>query len=148
MARSHRNYAKVKQSPPLSRSATMARVRSVDTSPEMKVRRALWAAGLRYRLHAGDLPGRPDIVFRGRKLAIFVHGCFWHQHQGCKRARLPSTRIDYWHPKLRRNVERDKQSRSELISAGWRVLVLWECEITDESLANLTGILTLPDSTT
>ncbi len=106
----------------------MARVRSKDTTPEMKLRRALYAAGLRYRLHARELPGKPDIVFRSAKVAIFVHGCFWHQHDGCSRARMPSTRQDYWVPKLEGNAARDEQNQSALQAEGWTVLTLWECE--------------------
>ncbi|MGX7894425.1 very short patch repair endonuclease [Tsuneonella sp. HG222] len=119
---------------PLTRSETMARVRSKDTSPELALRRALHAAGLRYRLHA-RLPGSPDIVFGKARLAVFVHGCFWHSHDGCKRARIPSTRQDYWIPKLKRNVERDQASIEALIGLGWRVIVAWECELSGERLA-------------
>ncbi|EPR17531.1 Fis family transcriptional regulator [Sphingobium indicum IP26] len=112
----------------LSRSETMARVPSKNTTPEMRVRRVLHARGLRYRLHARDLPGRPDLVFRKAKVAVFVHGCFWHSHPGCSRARIPSSRQDYWIPKLERNVKRDAQVQVELIDAGWTVVVVWECE--------------------
>lgn len=115
--------------PPLTRSETMARVRSRDTSPEMIVRRALWRSGLRYRLQARDLPGKPDIVFRSAKVAIFVHGCFWHQHPGCQRSRLPTSRPEYWLPKLQRNVERDAAAKLALEKMGWQVCVLWECEL-------------------
>lgn len=109
----------------------MARVRGRDTKPELKVRRALHAAGLRYRLHAKELPGRPDIVFRPCKLAIFVHGCFWHRHEDprCKLARLPKSRRDFWEPKLRGNRERDLRNQAELRRTGWKVLVVWECQL-------------------
>ena len=112
----------------LTRSEIMARVRSKNTIPELMVRRALHAAGLRFRLHRTDLPGRPDIVFPGRRMVVFVHGCFWHSHPGCKRARIPATRQEYWMPKLLRNVERDQAATAALQTAGWRVFIVWECE--------------------
>lgn len=111
-----------------TRSDIMARVRSKDTAPELAVRRALHATGLRFRLHRADLPGRPDIVLPRRKTAVFVHGCFWHSHPGCKRACVPATRQEYWVPKLRRNVERDRTATDALRAVGWRVIVIWECE--------------------
>ena len=126
---------------PLTRSEVMSRVRSKDTTPEIAVRRALHAAGLRFRLHRRDLPGRPDIVLPGRRTVVFVHGCFWHSHAGCKRARTPATRLDYWLPKLRRNVERDQASEAALKAAGWRVLVIWECEARSSA-----GIAALADA--
>ena len=122
----------------LSRSETMARVKAVNTSPELVVRRALHAAGLRYRLHCPDLPGKPDIVLRRRKAIVRVNGCFWHSHPGCKRARIPLTRQHYWHPKLERNVARDRATEAELELAGWRVLTVWECELkTSDRLSSL-----------
>lgn len=111
----------------LTRSETMARVRSKDTTPEMRLRRALHSRGLRYRLHAHELPGKPDIVFRRQKVAIFVHGCFWHSHPGCSRARIPSSRQEYWIPKLDRNKARDSRVQAELRDMGWTVIVVWEC---------------------
>lgn len=120
-----------KRGAPLSRSAIMARVKGRDTRPEMVVRRALYAAGLRYRLQAKELPGRPDIVFRSARLAIFVHGCFWHQHADCKHARMPKTRLDFWQPKLASNVERDARKATHLEALGWKILTLWECETRD-----------------
>jgi len=109
----------------------MRAVKSVDTGPEMIVRRMLHKLGYRYRLHRKDLPGKPDLVFPSRKAVIFVHGCFWHGHN-CKRgARTPKTNIPYWTNKIRRNVERDAQAISDLKAAGWRVLVIWECELKD-----------------
>ena len=107
----------------------MARVRSTNTAPELAVRRALHAAGLRFRLHASALPGRPDIVLAGRRAVVFVHGCYWHSHPGCSRARIPSSRQDYWIPKLARNVARDGAAQAALRDLGWRVHVVWECEI-------------------
>ncbi|MEE3626408.1 very short patch repair endonuclease [Nitrospirillum sp. BR 11752] len=116
--------------PPLTRSQVMSRVRGKDTKPEMAVRRALWAAGYRYRLHAKDLPGRPDIVFRSRKIAIFVHGCFWHGHEGCPGHRIPKSRSEWWAAKIARNKARDAEVRGELEGMGWTVMVVWECEAT------------------
>jgi DNA mismatch endonuclease (patch repair protein) len=107
----------------------MARVKSVDTTPELIVRKFLHAAGLRFRLHRADLPGRPDIVFAARKTVVFVHGCFWHAHPGCSRARVPATRRDYWEAKLARNVARDAANQAALDAAGWDVQVIWECEL-------------------
>lgn len=111
-----------------ARSAQMALVRGRDTKPEMRVRKALHAAGLRYRLHDRCLPGAPDLVFPSRRLALFVHGCFWHQHPGCAAARMPKSRLDFWKPKLTGNVERDTRKRAELEALGWTVKVIWECE--------------------
>jgi len=109
----------------------MRAVKSVDTGPEMIVRRMLHKLGYRYRLHRKDLPGKPDLVFPSRKAVIFVHGCFWHAHN-CKRgARTPKTNTQYWIDKIRRNVERDAQAIINLKAAGWRVLVIWECELKD-----------------
>lgn len=125
----------------LTRSEIMARIRSKNTTPELAVRQALHAAGLRFRLHRTDLPGRPDIVFPGRRTVVFVHGCFWHSHPGCKRARIPGTRQEYWVPKLLRNVERDQAAAAALRSAGWRVLIVWECET--RLPAALTALATL-----
>jgi len=112
-----------------ARSRNMAAIKSKNTKPEMVVRQCLYAMGFRYRLHRRDIPGNPDIVFVGRRKAIFVHGCFWHQHAGCKMAHAPQTRLEYWLPKLSRNIERDKQNLTVLSAAGWTVLTLWECEI-------------------
>ena len=109
----------------------MARVRGKDTKPELLVRRAMHAAGLRYRLHDRRLPGSPDLVFPGKRAALFVHGCFWHRHDdpSCKLARLPKSRIDFWEPKLEGNRLRDLRHVAELEAAGWKVLVAWECEL-------------------
>jgi DNA mismatch endonuclease (patch repair protein) len=111
-----------------ARSAVMARVRSQNTSPEIAVRKALHALGLRFRLHSRNLPGSPDIVLARHRTAVFVHGCFWHSHAGCKRARMPATNIDYWRSKLDRNQARDRQAQTALEQLGWRVVVIWECE--------------------
>ena len=110
------------------RSANMSKIRSKDSAPEMLVRRLAFRLGYRYRLHAANLPGKPDLVFPGRKKVIFVHGCFWHQHRDCAEGRLPRSNTDYWVPKLTRNVQRDAESRARLRRAGWKALVIWECE--------------------
>ena len=122
-----------------ARSAQMSLVRARDTKPEMRVRRALHAAGFRYRLHAKDLPGKPDIVFRGARVAVFVHGCFWHQHPDpdCKLARMPKSRLEFWRPKLEGNRLRDKKIRRELRSLGWRVMEVWECKTKSKHLERL-----------
>ena len=109
----------------------MARVRSKDTRPEIAVRRMLHGLGFRYRLHARDLPGRPDIVFRGRRKVIFVHGYFWHRHTRCAHNRTPKSRLDFWVPKLEGNKARDRKNRLELTRAGWKSLVVWECQVHD-----------------
>ena len=111
-----------------TRSQIMARVKSKDTRPEMKVRRALHRAGHRFRLHRPDLPGRPDLVFPRNKIALFVHGCFWHSH-GCGRSRLPKSNVEYWTKKIEGNVRRDERIRRELQCLGWKWRVIWECEI-------------------
>jgi len=113
------------------RSEIMGRVRSRDTRPELIVRRLAHSMGYRYRLHSKDLPGRPDLVFRSRKKVIFVHGCFWHRHQGCALARIPKSRQDFWIPKFEANKSRDMRTEEALRQAGWQVLVVWECELGD-----------------
>ena len=115
------------------RSARMALIRSANTRPEMHVRRLTHGLGYRYRLHAKDLPGRPDLVFRSRRKVIFVHGCFWHRHRGCPRNRTPQARQDYWRRKLDANAERDRKNEGALRAAQWRVLVIWECETKGDS---------------
>lgn len=111
-----------------SRSANMRRITGKDTSPELAVRRILFRLGYRYRLHRSDLPGKPDIVFAGRRKLIFVHGCFWHAHS-CQMAHQPKTNTAYWSPKLKRNQERDARHLKTLQAAGWDVLTIWECEL-------------------
>lgn len=113
------------------RSALMASVRQKDTGPELAVRRCLHHLGFRFRLHRCDLPGTPDIVFPGKKKIIFVHGCFWHRHEGCKKATTPKTRAAFWMEKFEANKERDRRKLSELDNLGWRSLVVWECETKD-----------------
>lgn len=117
--------------PPEKRSAVMARVKARDTTPERIVRKALWGLGARYRLHRRDLPGSPDIVLPGRKLVVFVHGCFWHGHDCARGARVPKANRDYWLAKVARNRARDGVSREKLEALGWRVLTVWECELKD-----------------
>ncbi len=113
---------------PARRSWIMGRVKSQDTAPELYVRRALHAAGLRFRLHDKHLPGAPDLVLRKHRTVVFVHGCQWHWH-GCKRSRMPSSNVDYWRRKISRNVERDAANAAALDALGWRVEVVWECEL-------------------
>jgi DNA mismatch endonuclease (patch repair protein) len=115
------------------RSAVMARVRSKDTSPEMAVRQILTRLGARYRLHRKDLPGSPDIVMPGRKLVIFVHGCFWHGHDCARGARVPKANREYWLAKVARNTTRDAKTASALHADGWAVETVWECELKDRA---------------
>jgi DNA mismatch endonuclease, patch repair protein len=110
----------------------MAAVRSKDTEPEMLVRRLVHSMGYRYRLHRRDLPGKPDLVFVSKRKVIFVHGCFWHQHCGCKGSHLPRSNKRYWWPKLRRNRVRDAKHLKALRIDRWRCLILWECELHKE----------------
>jgi DNA mismatch endonuclease (patch repair protein) len=116
------------------RSERMGRIRGRNTTPEIIVRRLVSSLGYRYRLHVGRLPGKPDLVFARRRKVIFVHGCFWHRHPkaGCRLARLPKSRLGFWLPKLKRNSERDRRVLAALRREGWKVLVLWECELQRE----------------
>ncbi len=109
----------------------MAAIRSRDTKPEIAVRKLLHALGFRFRLQRKDLPGRPDIVLPRYNAVVFVNGCFWHQHEGCKLASKPASRQEYWKIKLERNVERDKSSFDKLTELGWQVIVVWECDLRD-----------------
>lgn len=116
------------------RSRLMQKVGTKDTGPEMAVRSILHRMGYRFRLHRKDLPGTPDIVLPRRRVALFVHGCFWHMH-GCQKGRLPKSRLDYWEPKLLANRQRDERNVADLRAAGWSVAVVWQCELGDrESL--------------
>ena len=127
---------------PAVRSRMMSGISGKNTKPEMLVRRALFGAGYRFRLHRRDLPGAPDIVLPGCRVAIFVHGCFWHMHPGCKNAKLPSTRPEFWLAKLEGNVARDRLAVEVLLADGWRVLTVWECATRDAAtLANLSETL-------
>lgn len=118
---------------PEKRSWNMSMVKSKDTKPEMRVRKKMHALGYRFRLHDKKLPGHPDIILKKYKTVIFVHGCFWHRHPGCPNTRAPKSRIDYWEEKFAKNIERDRKIWSELISMGWNVGVIWECETKDEN---------------
>jgi DNA mismatch endonuclease (patch repair protein) len=121
---------------PEKRSAVMRRVKGKDTGPELQVRRLIWGLGARYRLHRADLPGKPDLVLAGRRLAIFVHGCFWHGHDCARGARVPKANRAYWIAKVGRNRARDIAARGALDALGWRVETIWECELKDrEALA-------------
>jgi len=111
------------------RSWNMSRVRSVDTNPEKIVRSWLHLNGWRFRLHDKTLPGSPDIVMKKYGTVIFIHGCFWHSHQGCRRATIPKTNREFWEKKLKGNLERDKKAREQLSQMGWKVIVIWECEV-------------------
>jgi DNA mismatch endonuclease (patch repair protein) len=124
----------------------MARIRGRNTAPEMVVRRLLHRLGYRYRLHDCYLPGKPDVVFRGKRCILFVHGCYWHRHAECRFAFLPKTRADFWLSKFKANVERDARVTEQLQGAGWRVMVVWSCElrIVDELSAKLTAFLGPP----
>jgi len=121
------------------RKLCMSRIRSKNTEPEIIVRKALSKLGLRYKLHNSKLPGRPDIVISKAKTIIFINGCFWHQHKGCKRQAMPKTNAKYWKPKLKRNVEKQKEDIEKLRKDGWKVYVVWECETKNQD--RLTKIL-------
>ena len=110
------------------RSEIMGRVHSKNSRPELFVRKLVFGLGYRYRLHANDLPGHPDLVFRRLRKVIFVHGCFWHRHTSCALARLPKSRLDFWVPKLEGNKKRDEKNRRALAKGGWKVLTIWECQ--------------------
>ena len=115
------------------RSRNMAAIRGKDTAPELAVRRILHAMGLRFRLHRKDLPGRPDIVLPKHRTVVFVHGCFWHRHKDCRHTTTPKTRQEFWQTKFASNVERDRRNRTDLQQLGWRVIVVWECELRQPS---------------
>ena len=132
--------------PPEKRSAVMRQVKGKDTTPEMAVRKVLTALGARYRLHRKDLPGSPDIVLPGRRLAVFVHGCFWHGHDCARGARVPKANRDYWVAKVDRNRARDVRNREALEASGWRVETVWECDLKDRLglETRLRGVLGIP----
>ena len=127
---------------PSQRRKTMHRVKSKNTTPEMKVRRLVHGLGYRYRLHAPNLPGKPDLVFPKYKKIIMVNGCFWHGHEGCSASERPSSNTDYWNAKLDRNKKRDRENIRKLEEAGWEVTVIWECQTKkeDELLELIKGI--------
>ena len=116
---------------PEQRSERTARIRAKDTRPALFVRKLVFSLGYRYRLHARDLPGQPDLVFRKLRKVIFVHGCFWHRHTPCALARLPKSRLDFWVPKLEGNKHRDQRNKRALAKQGWKVLTIWECKLRD-----------------
>ena len=122
---------------PDKRSWVMSRIRSGNTSPEKIVRSYLHACGYRFRLHRKDLPGKPDIILPRFNTAIFVHGCFWHQCPKCSSGRLPKSNLAYWETKLKKNQDRDKRNIKSLKSLGWKVIVIWECEIDEKSIDRL-----------
>lgn len=128
---------------PERRSWNMSRIRAGDTKPELQLRSLLHHAGYRYRLHDPKLPGKPDIVLPRYRTVIFVHGCFWHRHSGCRNATTPSTRTDFWTRKFEATIERDRRKAAELIAADWRVITVWECELKKEPLAVLSNIIIL-----
>ena len=117
------------------RSRIMSKIGGKDSAIEMRIRRLLFSLGYRYRLHVAALPGKPDIVFPGRRKAIFVHGCFWHGHEGCKRATVPEQNAEFWQRKIDRNVERDETVRKQMSEAGWNVLIIWGCEVRSDTSA-------------
>ena len=112
-----------------TRSYNMSQIKGKDTKPELLVRQYLHAQGLRYRLHDKKLPGKPDLVLPKYKTVVFVHGCFWHKHEGCRYFVVPKTRTDFWLNKIGKNVVNDERQQAELTAAGWRVLTVWECEL-------------------
>lgn len=114
---------------PIERSARMSLIKGKNSRPEMKIRKLVYSLGYRYRLHVKTIPGSPDLVFRGKKKIIFVHGCFWHRHESCHLARVPKTRPEFWIPKLEKNRQRDAAILQKLSADGWKVLVIWECQI-------------------
>lgn len=116
---------------PEARSRNMAKIRGRDTGPEVRVRRTAHALGLRFRLYRRDLPGTPALIFPARRVALFVHGCFWHRHSGCRFSYMPKSRIDFWQKKFDGNVVRDGRKEDDLRAAGWSPVVIWECETRD-----------------
>jgi DNA mismatch endonuclease (patch repair protein) len=113
------------------RSYQMSLVKSKNTVPELAVRKLVFSMGHRYRIHGAGLPGKPDLVFSRKKKVIFVHGCFWHRHDDCKKTTTPASNTEYWLPKFAKTIERDRQALESLRELGWRILVVWECELKD-----------------
>jgi DNA mismatch endonuclease (patch repair protein) len=111
------------------RSVNMSKIRSKDTLPEIRIRKALWRMGYRYRLHYKQLPGKPDIVITKQKIVIFVHGCFWHRHENCIEASRPKTNSAYWETKINKNIERDKKHQEGIKQMGYKIFIIWECEV-------------------
>lgn len=125
---------------PDKRSEMMSGIRSKNTKPELQVRRLLFSLGYRFRLHRKELPGTPDIVMPSRRVAIFVHGCFWHRHNNCSLAKLPKTNSEFWMKKLSGNIRRDKEKYRELARCGWRILVVWECAVRRDQQVGTLGV--------
>lgn len=115
------------------RSWNMSRIKGQNTGPEVRLRSLLHRAGFRFRIHAKELPGRPDIILPKYRAAIFVHGCFWHRHAGCRNATMPSTRTEFWQAKFDANISRDERNRAALQAAGWTVFTIWECELKSDA---------------
>lgn len=140
-----RDHEIVDAPPTVFRSALMGKVKGRNTRPEVKVRRAIHSSGFRFRLHRKDLPGRPDIVLPRHQLVIFVHGCFWHRHAGCKMTTTPKTRRAFWEEKFAANVLRDQRNIDDLKKLGWRVATIWECEVLkpEKLRSALAGFLTI-----
>lgn len=132
--------------PDAARSRLMSHVRGKNTKPELAVRRLLHGLGYRYRLHRRDLPGSPDVVLSSKRAVVFVHGCFWHRHEGCRRTTDPKTRPEFWQAKFDRNVRRDADVQARLEASGWRVVVVWECETARPEILRerLVGALGIP----
>lgn len=126
---------------PEKRSQIMAKIRSKNTKIELLVRKWLFSSGYRFRVNDKRYPGTPDIVLPKYKTALFIHGCFWHQHEGCKKSHIPKSNIEYWTNKLNKNVERDKIKINQLNEMGWRVIIIWECELISDPQSRLTHLL-------
>ncbi|HMM37281.1 MAG TPA: very short patch repair endonuclease [Desulfovibrio sp.] len=135
---------------PHERSERMSQIRGKDSSSEMRLRRLIHSMGFRYRLHVKTLPGTPDLVFSAKRAVIFMHGCFWHRHQNCRLSRMPKSRVHYWHEKFEANRRRDNANISRLNELGWRVLVIWECQIKAKNLNEVSNLVKrfLGDGTT
>lgn len=126
---------------PEKRSQIMAKIRSKNTKIELLVRKWLFSSGYRFRVNDKRYPGTPDIVLPKYKTALFIHGCFWHQHEGCKKSHIPKSNIEYWTNKLNKNVERDKIKINQLNEMGWKVIIIWECELISDPHSRLTHLL-------
>ena len=123
------------------RSERMSRIRGKNSVAEMRLRRLIHGMGFRYRLHVKTLPGTPDLVFPSRKAVIFMHGCFWHRHQDCRLARMPKSRVAFWREKLEANKQRDEENVRRLNEMGWRVLVVWECQMKEKDLNEVSNVV-------
>jgi DNA mismatch endonuclease (patch repair protein) len=119
------------------RSLNMSKIRSKDTLPEIRIRKALWYMGYRYRLHYKQLPGKPDIVIMKQRIVVFVHGCFWHRHANCIEASRPKTNSEYWETKINKNIERDKKHQEVIEQLGYKVFIIWECEVKEDIDENI-----------